>query len=338
MKTTKWMMLVALVAPAAARASAEETADEAFARGQSALKSGRVHQACDAFEASEKLKATVDTELALADCFEKDGKPIAAARYYRMSSEKDVNASRKKKSLTKVAKLEAKAPKLHFKIDPKPAGLVLVVDGMTVANGDDLMVDVGPHEVIASAPGYQDARASVAIDRDGVTEDVAIKLGAKAGPMPAPEPPPAAKPAPAPAPAPAALQPEPASAAMPAEPAPMTEHAGGRGKTPGLVAGGVGVAALIGAAVFYELGSSHFDDEAKLCPGHLCASDADTAKANSLRDDARTDRGVAIGMGIGGAVLVAAGAYLLVTAHPEDSPVALHVDHHGGAVSYTLHF
>ena len=89
MKTTKWMMLVALVAPAAARAGAEETADEAFARGQSALKSGRVHQACEAFEASEKLEAKVDTEGSLAVCYEQDGKPVAAAKLYRGIVDKD---------------------------------------------------------------------------------------------------------------------------------------------------------------------------------------------------------------------------------------------------------
>lgn len=334
MKTTKWMMLVALVAPAAARAGAEETADEAFARGQSALKSGRVHQACEAFETSEKLQAQASTELALAECFEQDGKPVAAARFYRMSSQKDVNASRKKRSLAKVDKLEARAPKLHFNIEPKPDGLVLEVDGMKLTGTDDLRVDVGPHEVIATAPGWE-GHASVAIDREGVTQDVAIKLESKAAPMPAPVEAPAGKPAPSPA---APMQAAPAGAMQP-EPAPMTEHARrGHGKTGGAIIGGAGVAMLVGAAVFYELGSGHFDDEAKLCPGHLCASDADTAKANSLRDDARTDRGIAIGMGITGAVLVAAGAYLFVTAHTEDSPVALHVDHHGGAVTYTLHF
>jgi hypothetical protein len=313
-------------------ARADEDAAAAFARGQAALKANKVHEACEAFAASEKAKPAVDTELALGSCYEQDGKLVAASKTLRAAADKDVNASRKKASLDKAGKLEARAPKLRFAINPKPDGIAIKVDGMEVPSTGDVMVDVGPHEVTATAPGYE-GHANAPVDREGQTLDVILRMEAKA-PEPAPAPAPAPAPSPTAAPAPA---PAPAVAPMPEQPMPAAEGSSSRRRT-GMIVGGAGVAALIGAVVFYELGTSKFDDEHSLCPGHLCASDADTAKANSLRDDGRTLRGVSIGVGIGGLALVAAGSVLFATSHHESSPVAFHVDHHGAVVTYTFGF
>jgi hypothetical protein len=190
------------------------------------------------------------------------------------------------------------------------------------------MVDVGPHEVTASAPGYT-GHANAPIDREGQTLDVILRMEATQCER-EPAPPPKVMQAPAPAP----VTTEPRAEPMPEPAAPSrSSH-----RTTGLVVGGVGVAALVGAVVLFEVGTGKLDDEHALCPGHLCASDADTARANSLRDDGRTWRGAGVGVGIGGAVLVAAGTYLFMTSPRETSPVALRVDAHGAAVSYTVGF
>ena len=327
MKRIQQLVIAAGVVGATGAARADEDAAAAYARGQAALKANRVHEACDAFAAAEKARPGVDAELALGDCYERDGKLVASAKMYRASADKDVNASRKRASLDKAMQLDARAPKLRFAINPKPDGIVIKVDGVAVPSTGDVMVDVGPHEVTATAPGYE-GHANAPIDREGQTLDVIVRMEQTA----APEPPPVAKPQPAPAPAPMAEAP----AAPPPEP--MVEPAHASHRTTGLIVGGVGVAALIGAVVMFEVGTGKLDDEHALCPGHLCATDADTARANSLRDDGRTWRGVGVGVGIGGAVLVAAGTYLFVTSHRESSPVALRVDQHGAAVTYTLGF
>jgi hypothetical protein len=314
-------------------ARADDDAAAAFKRGQKALKEKKIHEACEAFAASEAAKPAVDTELALASCYEQDGKLVAAAKLYRTLAETDTNAKRKKTSTDKAAKLEKRAPKLRFAINPKPDGIVIKLDGVALAGTDDVQVDVGPHEVIATAPGFE-GHANAPIDKEGQTLDVIVRMEPTAPPEPPPAPPPPPTPAPAlaPPPEPVAVQPEPPPPPPPTE---STSH----GRRNGVIVGSVGVAALITAVIFVELGTSKFNDEAALCPSHLCATDADTAQANSLKDDGRTFRQVGIGVGIGGIVLVAVGAVLFATAdHESSSPVALHVDHQNAVVTYTLGF
>src|SRR5258706_4486898 len=98
-KTTISAAIIALLAHTV-RADTEP-AESAFKRGQAAIKAGRIHDGCLAFEASDKLEAKVETELSLALCYEEDGKPVAAARLYRALADKDSNAERRKHSSDK---------------------------------------------------------------------------------------------------------------------------------------------------------------------------------------------------------------------------------------------
>lgn len=316
-------------------ARADDAAD-AFTRGRSALEANHIHAACDAFAESEQLRAALDTELALAQCLEKDGQLVASAKIYRAAADKDADERRKAHSTEKAAKLEKRAPKLRFAIAPIPDGLIIKVDGKEVPTTGDVMVDLGPHEVIATAPGYQ-GHANAPVDREGQILDVILRMEATESaaapePMRAPEP---LKPAPVAKPTPAPMQESaPAMASQP----PMVDAQPSHRRRNAVIVGGVGIAALASAAVVFTLGTNKFDDEHALCPGHLCASADDTAKANSLRSDGRTYRQVGIGIGIGGAALVAAGAVLFATAHHHESPVALQIDRQGGSATYTVRF
>jgi hypothetical protein len=317
----------------AAAAQPNETAASAAKRGHAALKAGHVHEACEAFDASEKLEAKADTELALADCLEQDGKHMAAARLYRGLADSDPNTDRRKTSAAKAAKLEAKAPKLRFAINPNPPGLVIKVDGVEVPIAGDVQVDVGPHEVIATAPGFT-GHASAPADRDKQIVDVIVRM------QPTEEAKPEPAPAPAPAPAPtAAPQPE-ASAAVAPAPMPMseTEDNHDHRKRNGVIVGAVGLGVLGGAVVFYSLSSGKFDDEHTLCPASKCANAADLDRAHSLLDNGHAYRGASIGMGIGGVLLVAAGAYLFLTPHHDEPKVSLQLDRTTAGAAYTVHF
>src|ERR1700742_3977673 len=112
-----------------AAADSGETADQALKRGQAAYKAGRVHEACDAYATSDKLSTSLDTEKMLADCYEQDGKPVTAAKLYRSIADRADRTA----MLAKATKLEAKAPRLRFAINPMPAGLVVKVDGVAVS-------------------------------------------------------------------------------------------------------------------------------------------------------------------------------------------------------------
>ena len=180
----RFFLLIPILVPAIASA---DDASTAAARGRADLKAGRIHEACDDFAQSEQLAAGVDTELALAACYDQDGKPASAARLYRVAADKDAKASRRKTSLAKAEKLEARAPKLHFTVRPAPAGLVIKVDGAEVSATEDAIVDTGPHQVEASAPGYE-GHTSAPVDREGTTVQVVVQLVATEAPAPKPEP------------------------------------------------------------------------------------------------------------------------------------------------------
>lgn len=335
-KTATRLLIATTLLAHAGLGSAEpnETAQAAFKRAQSAFKAGRIHQACEAYEASEKLEARVETELGLASCYEQDGKPMAAARLYRGLADTDPNLDRRKTSTGKVAKLEGRAAKLRFAIHPVPAGLAIKVDGVDAPSTGDVLVDLGPHDVVAIAPGFE-GHASAPVDRERQIVDVIIRMEPRDEPAPKPTPPPPVT-APAAIPPPAAMTTTTAPTARPA----LADREPDHRRRNGLVVGAVGVGVLIGAGVLFESSSSKFDDEHALCPGSKCANDADLAKANSLLSDGHTLRGLSIGMGIGSGLLLLAGGYLALTPHDnkEASHVSVHVGHGGAGVAFTGHF
>jgi len=325
-------LIITMTALASGIAWADETAADAAKRGNAALKAGRVHEACDAFAASVKLEPKTDVQLSLADCYEQDGKLVTAAKLYREVADKDTNAGRKKTSLAKATKLEAKAPKLRFAINPKPEGLVLKVDGVEVPSNADLPVDAGPHEVTATAPGFE-GHASAPVEADRKTLDVIVRLEAVAPPTPPkPEPTPVPEtPTPTPTAEPTPVPETPvASKRMVDEPAPSASNK----KRNGLLIGGVGVAALIGSGVFFALSSSQFDHQKNVCPTNRCNNDFDTQRALDFRKNGQHDRGAAIALGIGGGVLVITGAILVFTAPKASEHVAVQA----GGGTYGLAF
>ncbi|MEO8844270.1 MAG: hypothetical protein ABI591_09960 [Kofleriaceae bacterium] len=329
---TKKLLIPMVLFAHAAAAQPNDTATSAAKRGQAALAAGRVHEACDAFATSENLEAKPETELSLADCLEQDGKHMAAARLYRELADRDPNTDRRKTSAAKAAKLEAKAPRLRFAIHPNPPGLVIKVDGVEVPIAGDVQVDVGPHEVTATAPGFT-GHASAPADRDNQIVDVIVRMQ------------PVEQAAPAPAPAPVAAPAEPSTSVAPA-PAPMTmsmpmsdtEANHDHRKRDGVIVGAVGLGVLAGAVVMYSLSSGKFDDEHTLCPSSMCANAADLDHAHSLLDSGHAYRGVSIGMGIGGVLLVAVGAYRFLTPHHDEPRVSLQLDRTTAGAAYTVRF
>jgi hypothetical protein len=332
---TRVTSIIAIAIVTVAGSAAAETADQAYKRGKAAQKAGRTQEACAAYDASVKLDDTnVDAHLALAGCHEQDGKLMSAARLHRAIAEKD--SSRREKSLALAAKLEARAPRLRLSFTPKVDGLTVQVDGTNVSPTADVHVDLGPHEIVASAPGYA-GRASAPVDREKAIVDVIIRLEAVAA-APAPAPASEAKPqisAPAQAAETASAEAaaEPASA-MPMDSAPHESHR----KRNAIIVGAAGVGMLVGAAILFKVSSDTFDEEQALCPMSRCQNDADLARAEDLISKSRTQRGISIGMGIGGVALIGVATYLLVTDDRKEPAVALDVHKGGASLAYTLRF
>lgn len=327
-------VVVAALCASIGIAHADPAADD-FKRGKAAMKAGKIHDACLAFEASDKAVAKVETELALADCYEQDGRPVTAAKLYRSLAEKDPNMARRKTSSERVIKLEAKAAKLRIVPNQRPDGLVIMVDGAVVPNTGDVLVDAGPHEVTATAPNMA-GHASAPVDRDKQIVDVILRLEAVAVAVPVvvpvKEPPPVVV-----EPKPSMPNPQPEPVMMP-PPHDVEDHQADHRKRNGVILAGVGVGVVVVSAVLFASSSSKFDDEHALCPSSKCATQADLTKAHSLLDDGHLYRGLSLGLGIGGIALVGVGAYLLLTPHKEESHLAFSLDHHGGGLTYSARF
>ena len=317
-----------------ASADTGETAEAALERGKAAMKDGRITEACAAFAASAKIDPKIDTRLRLAKCYEQDGKLVAAARLFRDAADDDTDAARRQTSIAKAAKLEARAPKLRLALTSRPAGLVVKVDGIEVPSNEDVLVDLGPHEVTATAPGFA-GRASAPVDREGAILDVIIRMEPVEQTTP-----PAAAPA-ATSAAPAAEEPE----ALPETTttatrslSTKTERSTSHRKRNGIILGAGGTALLVGAVVLFKSSSDKFDEEQALCPMSKCKNDEDLTRARDLISDSRLHRGLSIGMGVGAGLALTAGAYLLLTPSKEQMPVAVNVDAHGATVAYTIGF
>lgn len=341
-KIAKLLFVASLGAGSTALAQPAETADAAWRRGHTLLKSGRIHEACQAFEASDRIEANTVTKIDLATCYEQDGKLMSASRLYRHLAGED--PKRAKGFADKADKLEAKAPKLRFAINPRPDGLKIQVDGVDVPTTGDVRVDIGPHKVVATAPGYE-GQASAAIDRPGRTVDVILRMQPKAEPIAAPKPPAAQEPAPAPATSPTPLPAAPAPAApLPAAPPPLVTNAeaapshGDHRRRNGYLIGAAGLGLAAGSAVLLGLAASKFSDERDLCPNATCANATDLARADALLSNGKTMRGVGIGLGIGGVALLAVGTYLLLTPSEHADRVSIQVTSGGGAIGYSGKF
>jgi hypothetical protein len=308
-----------------------ESAAEAFARGQSAFKAGRVHEACLAFEASEQLEAKVDTELALATCDEQDGKPVAAALIYNQLAQTDPNLDRRKTSAAKAAALSAKAPKLRITLSQRPEGLVIKVDGTEVPATGDVFVDAGPHEVVVTAPGFE-GHAHAAVDRDRQIVDVIVRMEPKA--EQAPPAPAAPVPATQPSPPPTTTTTTAAASVTVVPPAPShSSH-----KRNGIILGASGVVLVVASVILVDSAYSQFNDESSLCPHSRCATQADLNSAHNDLNNGHTLRDIGYPVGIVGIAAIGVGAYMLFGMHDEQPRVGLDIGHDHAGLAWTSHF
>src|SRR5207249_4775002 len=79
MRTASSCIVLALALAMAPAASAQTAEGEMlFREGKRLLKTGKIAEACDKFEASERVDPQIGTELNLADCREKNGQTASA--------------------------------------------------------------------------------------------------------------------------------------------------------------------------------------------------------------------------------------------------------------------
>jgi hypothetical protein len=243
-------------------------AQSLFDEGRKLMKAGKIAQACDAFEASEKLDPVVTTLLNLADCREQN-RQLATAWGAFVEAQRMARAAGNDK-LLKVAASHAHklAPRLSRLTISVPADHQ--VAGLTVLRGDEpidpagwnhaLPVDGGSYAFTARAPGREPWTTSRTIKAEG--DNVSIEIPRLFDASPSPPPAVAAPAAPKPPAVAAPTAPKPAVPDRRASAPEPRDPPQGRSRVLPLALG-AGALVLGGAALGFDLWGDRTYDRAK---------------------------------------------------------------------------
>ena len=282
------------IASAANAQSASAQAEAMFREGRTLLASGKVAEACAAFESSQQLEPAASTLINLAACRERNGQLATAWGLFvdvARATRDTANASARtlhQVALDRAARLEPRLSRLTVTVPTgnHPDGLEILRDADRIepAMWDRaLPVDGGSYRITARAPGAAPWRTTIAISAERDSKTIEIPRLERAAAPPVVD-------APAPAPDPATT-----STAPTARRAPVVA----------IVVAGGGVLLLGGALGFALWGNSTYHAAS--------AEQMDQARRDSLYRDANARRHVALGMAAGGVACGAVAAALYFT-------------------------
>lgn len=320
-------LLLAAFSAAPVRAQSVD-AELLFREGRKLMKQGKIAEACDKFEASNRIEESAGTLLNLADCREKNDQLATAWATFGEAA----SAAKRENE----PKREAEARRREKQLEPRLAHLTISigdashVEGLQIARNGKLVdpalwnqaipVDVGPYEIVAQAPGRTRWSKRVTVAKDGDIASVEVPPLEAPAAHPPPQQPVAQAPTTSAKPVAALDQPD--------EEAQADEQPGPSRFTPlrdvsiGLAA--VGVAGVVGGIV---LGRDAQDLEKRsdaLCPTTAC-NDAQGVKLNSDARDKATQANIAYIAGgaaiAGGVVLWFVGAPKVARDHVAVAPV-----------------
>ncbi len=291
------LALTTVIAGSAQAQSAE--AEALFVEGDRLFSAGQIPEACDAFDASNRLEQRAGTLIRLGECREKQGRRASAWSAYRDALSRVRDPNKRKVAQDRVTALEPTLSQVTVAVPDthRVVGLEVVRNGIVIDPvlwNRTVPIDGGEYTVVARAAGHVEQTQTVTIPAEGGKITIAIpRLEHVVVVVPD-----------------VPRQPDPVIQPIQRDPPSMLT---GRRRV-ALGVGGVAVIAFVTGAV---LGSSAkaFEDDAYL----LCA-DADVACANADRANGLIARaesrslyanvafGVGVGAAIGAAVLWFTGA------------------------------
>ena len=283
--------LVAAALPLRARAEGVNVtqAESLYNQGKELIEKKQYKAACDKFSASLKLDENTNTQVALARCFQLDGRTASAWGQYLLASKMEAGspaaayaaeqASALGKTLLNVSLVMASVPRdLSLKLDDEslPAESV----------NADLPLDPGEHQLVATAAGKRPFAIRFVLSSANSPLPVVIALDNFSA---------------------IELQQQQENSAARTviidRAAPNVEWTST--KTAGFVVGGVGAASALGAAalgVLTLVSDANRQTQSNRC---VAGSDAACASANDYRDKALTFQKLGIISGaVGGAALI----------------------------------
>ena len=321
---------ISLVAwmPSALAQSAE--AEALFTEGDNQMKAGKLAEACDAFEASNKLEARAGTLIRLGECREKNGQLASAWSAYKDALTRVKDPKKKAIAQGKVDELEPKLSYLTITVgdasklnglalvrNDKPLDPVLWNRGMPVNGGD--------FTIVARAPGRTEWKTTVKVpvEKGKITVDVPVLAdpkAVKAVTVTKVEPTPVSKVEPTP---PVVGQSDGAALVVdePVDTTPTPSSFTTKRKI-ALGLGGVAALGIVGGVVLGKAAKTKEDDAFSLCPDPAMPC-ADAMRADALIDSARSKALTAnIAFGVAGAAAIGA-AVLWFTGAPSTSETSV---------------
>jgi hypothetical protein len=182
--------LVLSAAPAGAQDAPREPAPQAPAQGEreddaravaetlfftarGLMEAGRIEKACNKFAESYRLDPAAGTLLNLAVCHEKQGRIATAWGEFRQAiadARKANRPDREQLARAEVDQIEPDLPFLTLSVprEMRVAGLKIERNGIPLNDAawdTELPIDPGTNEIVASAPGYERERKTIAIEK-----------------------------------------------------------------------------------------------------------------------------------------------------------------------------
>ncbi len=300
-------VLVGSFAITSAASAADPVAESMFQQGLALMKEGKFEDGCRVLEASQKLEPKSGTLAVLGSCHEQIGRTATAWAEYKEAaalarSEGRQNHADKATELAKA--LESKLSMLRVDAQLLQGGVTVVVrlNGANIVDGSlgvAFAVDPGEHTITASAPGRREWTTKVIVGPSGDRQTIAvpeleIAVPDAETPVIVPDPPPLIPPRDVP---------------PPPQEQPLVVWP--------WVVGGLGIAALGGAAAALGVSRSAGGDLDEVC------GEARTNCPLSHDIDADYDRetaafGAFVGLGVVGGIAATAGVIgLVIGSQPE---------------------
>jgi hypothetical protein len=288
-----------------ARAQNTAAAESEFRNGKDKMRAGKIAEACEHFQSSQRLEPNLSTLMSLADCREKNGQYASAwGAWIQVKTETRGDAAAAKQHEIAIARAKALEGRLSYLTINVPDDSR--VAGLEIRRNDELVdpavwnraipVDGGDHRIEGKAPGHESWSTTVTVQPEQDRGSVEVpKFKELEKVIETPE-------------GPTTIH----ETVVIDEPSPMTPR---RWVAVGVAGGGL-IAIAAGSVLGFQAQTLRDDAETR-CPPDAC-SPGDADEANRLNDRAQTRELFAnIGFGIGAAAVIAGGVLWFLGA-PEE--------------------
>lgn len=280
-----------------AGAGSAAAAERLFDEGRTLMTQGRYEEACQRLAESQRLNPGTGTLLNLADCYEHIGREASAWATYKLAetfARRQAHSARIALAVEGTTRTSTRLAFMTIAVPTATPGLVVKRNEETVGVGSfgvAVPVDPGVYVLTATSDHHVPWRKDITVAR---AERVVVSIPALA----------AAEARAVPAGAPASGAP---SAAPPnAERA----NVGGEQRALGWITTGVGVVG-IGAALAFGISAKSKNDTARR---DECTAVSCTSRGGALIDDAESAAALSTAFAVGGAIAMAGGIVLVLTA------------------------